>query len=199
MPSYLKVEVLNADKIIKDMQKAFDVLPETMNKVSAKAINTTLRHVKNEAVKIPPRTYTAKPYSLKKRAKITKATPNDLRHAKLEMKDRNGIGMINFASRPGYVLSWKGTAPKMRKKFVTNQVRRDGKRRVFNDHGSPFVAKVDNGKHIFYRDGQDKLKRLYGPSLIYALFGADKELQNHAEAVFPKVLQEELEKVLYAK
>lgn len=89
--------------------------------------------------------------------------------------------------------------PKNRKKFVTNKVRRDGKRRVFNDHGSPFVANADNGKHIFYRDGRDKLKRLYGPSLIYALFGADKKLENHAEIVFPNVLQEELEKVLYAK
>lgn len=198
MASYLKIDVLDADEIIKDMQKSFDVLPETMNKVSAKAINRTLRRIKNEAVKIPPKVYTARSYPLKKRAKITKAQQNNLR-AKLEMKDRNGIGMINFAPRPSDVLSWKGIAPKNRKKFVTNKVRRSGKRRVFNDHGSPFVAKVDNGKHIFYRDGQDKLKRLYGPSLIYALFGADKELQKHAETVFPTVLLEELDKALYAK
>lgn len=198
MASYLKVEVHNAEKTIRGMQKSFDVLPETMNKVSAKAINKTLRLIKNEALKIPSNVYTARAYSLKKRAKITKAQQNNLR-AKLEMKDDNGIGMINFASRPGNVLSWKGIAPKNRKKFVTNKVRRSGKRRVFNDHGSPFVANVDNGKHIFYRDGQDKLKRLYGPNLIYALFGADKKLENHAEIVFPNVLQEELEKVLYAK
>lgn len=198
MPSYLTIGVLNADEIIKDMQQSFDVLPSVIKKASATAMNKTLRQVKKEAVKIPRKIYTARSYSLTKRATITKARTGNLR-AKLELKDRNGIGLINFAPRPADVLSWKGIAPKNRKKIVTNKIRRDGKRRVYNDHGSPFVANVKNGKHIFYRDSQDKLKRLYGPSLIYALFGADKELQNHAEAVFPKVLQEELEKVLYAK
>lgn len=197
MASYLKIEIDTKDAIQK-IQKEFSVLPDVMQAASVSAINKTLRHIKNEAVKIPPRVYTAKASILKKRAKLSKATNKNL-HAKLEIKDRNGIGLINFAPRPSSVLSWKGIAPKNRKKFVTNQIRRNGKRRVFNDHGSPFVAEVDNGKHIFYRDRQDKLKRLFGPSLVFALFGADKELEQKADDYFPRALEEELEKVLYAK
>ncbi len=195
MSSYLRVEVPNAEEVVREMRRLLDAAPETINKASAKAMNRTLRLIKNEAVKIARRTYTANPRSLKKRAKITKAT-SKRQYACLEIKDRNGIGLINFASRPGNVLSWKGVAPKKRKKFVTNKVRRDGKRRVFNDHGSPFVAEVDNGKHIFYRDGRDKLKRLYGPSLIYALFGAGRELESHADEAFPRLFKEELDKIL---
>lgn len=197
MPSYLKIEVDTKDAIRK-MEKEFAAMPEIMQDISVNAINKTLRHIKNEAVKIPPRVYTAKVKSLKKRAKLSRATNKNM-HAKLELKDDNGIGMINFAPRPAAVISWKGIAPKKRKKFVTNQVRRDGKRRVFNDHGSPFVAQAENKRHIFYRDRQDKLKRLYGPSLIYALFGADKELQQKADDYFPRALEEGFEKVLYAK
>ncbi len=195
MSSYLRIEVPNADEMVREMRRLLDAAPETINKASAKAMNRTLRGIQKEAVKIARRTYTANPRSLKNRAKTEKATSRRLR-AKLELKDRNGIGLINFASRPGNVLSWKGVAPKKRKKFVTNKVRRDGKRRVFNDHGSPFVANADNGKHIFYRDGRDKLKRLYGPSLIYALFGTGKELESHADEAFPRLFKEELEKVL---
>ena len=194
MSSYLRVEVPNAEEVVREMRRLLDAAPETINKASAKAMNRTLRLIKNEAVKIARRTYTANPRR-KMRAKITKAT-SKRQYACLEIKDRNGIGLINFASRPGNVLSWKGVAPKKRKKFVTNKVRRDGKRRVFNDHGSPFVANVDNGKHIFYRDGRDKLKRLYGPSLIYTLFGAGKELESHADEAFSRLFKEELEKVL---
>lgn len=197
MPSYLKIEVNTKDAIQK-MEKEFSAMPEIMQDISVKAINKTLRHIKKEAVKIPPRVYTAKASSLKKRAKLSKATAKNM-YAKLEIKDDNGIGLINFAPRPADVLSWKGIAPKDRKKFVTNKIRRTGKRRIYNDHGSPFVAEVKNGRHIFYRNAQDKLMRLYGPSLVYALFGADKELEKHADDYFPRALEEEFEKVLYAK
>lgn len=195
MASYLGIEVHNVDETVREMRKLFDALPQTMRKATASAMNGTLKSVRQEAVKISRTTYTAKSYSLKKRTRIERATAQKT-YARLDIKDRNGIGLINFSSRPASVISWKGIAPKNRRKTVTNKVRRDGKRRVYNDKGSPFVAQVGNGRHIFVRDSHNRLQRLYGPSLVYALFGREKSLENHAEKKFTHLLQEELEKIL---
>ena len=65
MSSYLRVEVPNAEEVVREMRRLLDAAPETINKASAKAMNRTLRLIKNEAVKIARRTYTANPRSLK--------------------------------------------------------------------------------------------------------------------------------------
>ena len=189
-----------AERVIRE----FAELPEKMELAQVRAINRTLLAVRSEAVRLATDTYTAKGGALRKKSQITPAKAERL-IGKLDFKDKRGIGLINFAPRPAGVISWKGIAPKNRKKVVTNQIRRDGSRKVYKDKGMPFVAAINGEKVIVTRkgkdskNGKDKLIRLCGPSLVYALYGGRNVLQEKAEEMFIKRLRHEIEYLLSKK
>lgn len=182
------------DRIIRE----FAELPEKMELVQARAINRTLLAMRSEAIRFATGTYTAKGGALRKKSEITPAKAGRL-IGRLDFKDKPGIGLINFLPRPASVISWRGIAPKNRRKVVTNQIRRDGSRKVYKDKGMPFVANIKGEKVIVTRkgkdnkSGQDKLVRLFGPSLVNALYGGSHVLEKKAEEMFLKRLRHEIE------
>lgn len=189
-----------AERVIRE----FAELPEKMELAQVRAINRTLLAVRSEAVRLATDTYTAKGGALRKKSQITPAKAERL-IGRLDFKDKPGIGLINFAPRPAGVISWKGIAPQRRKKVVTSQIRRNGSRKVYKDKGMPFVAAINGEKVIVTRKGKDnksdkdKLIRLFGPSLVNALYGGSHVLQEKAEEMFIKRLRHEIEYLLSKK
>lgn len=196
--SFIEVKLEGFDGEMKKISREFAELPKKMELAQARAVNRTLQALQSEAVKIAAKEYTAKTVNLRKRIKINKATAGRV-FGLLEVRDRPGIGLIHFAPRPAGVISWKGIAPQRRKKVVSNKIKREGARKVYREKGTPFVAEVNNGRHIFVRSGQGKLERLFGPSLVFALYGKSSVMESKAEAVFLNRLRHETEYLLSKK
>ncbi len=194
----IQIKLDNANEEVQKMFNAFELLPKEINTAQARAINRTLQAIQSQAIKIAKNEYTAPTQNLKKRIRLEKATTQRIQ-GNFAIRDKPGIGLIHFAPSPAKVLSWKGIAPKNRKKVVSNKVHRAGKRKIYNTKGTPFVAKVNNGKHIFVRNSQNKLERLFGPSLVYALYGNSRELEDHAKKTYQKRLEHELDFILSKK
>lgn len=193
--SFIEIKLDGLDGEMKKISREFTELPKKMELAKARAINRTLQSLQGEAVKIATAEYTAKSANLKRRIKINKATAGRV-FGLLEITDKPGIGLINFAPRPAGVISWKGVAPQNRKKVVSNKIKRNGARKVYREKGTPFTAEVANGRHIFVRSGQGKLERLFGPSLVFALYGKSCALEEKAEAVYLNRLRHEIEFLL---
>lgn len=193
--SFIEIKLEKFDGEMKKISREFMELPKKMELAQARAINRTLQSLQGEAVKIASAEYTAKSVNLKKRIKINKATAGRV-FGLLEIRDKPGIGLIHFSPRPAGVISWKGIAPQNRKKVVSNKIKRNGARKVYREKGTPFVAETGNGRHIFIRSGQGKLERLFGPSLVYALYGKSTDLETKAEAVYLRRLRHEIEFLL---
>lgn len=196
--NFIQIKLDNANEEVKKMFNAFELLPKEINTAQARAINRTLQAIQSQAIKIAKNEYTAPTHNLKKRIRLEKATTQRIQ-GNFAIRDKPGIGLINFAPSPAKVLSWKGIAPKNRTKVVSNKIHRSGQRKVYNTKGTPFVAKVNNGKHIFVRNSQNKLERLFGPSLVYALYGNSRELEDHAKKTYQKRLEYELDFILSKK
>lgn len=193
--SFVEVKLEGLEKETQKIFREFTELPKKTELAQARAINRTLQALQGEAVKIASAEYTAKSANLKKRVKINKATASRV-FGLLEITDKPGIGLIHFAPRPAGVISWKGIAPKNRKKVVSNQIKRNGSRKVYREKGTPFAAEAANGRHIFVRSRQGKLERLFGPSLVFALYGKSSALESKAEAVYLNRLRHEIEFLL---
>ena len=194
--SVIDIEIKGLDDEVKRITSIMQHMPEKINLACVRATNRTLESLRAETSRIVREEYTAKASVFKKRTKLIRAVKS--KAGRLEIKDGRGIGLINFAPSVAKPLSWKGIAPKNRKKTVTNKIKRSGSRKVYNDKGSPFVATVEGKNHIFVRNEENKLERLFGPSSVFALTkaGNQERLEMSDKETFVKRLKHEVTFIL---
>ena len=194
--SIIEIKISDLDDTIKSITSIMQHMPEKIGIACQRATNRTLASLRTEATRISKEEYTARASAFRNRTKLIKAVKN--RNGCLEVKDNYGIGLINFAPSIAKPLSWKGIAPKNRKKTVTNKIRKSGARKIYNEKGSPFVATVGGKNHIFIRNEENKLERLFGPSAVFALTkaGNQEQLEMTAKETFAKRLKHEVNFIL---
>lgn len=192
----LKIELNEADAAIKSMLNTIKHIKNATPKACARAINSTLREIRKEAVRVAQNTYTARAADISKKAALNKAYPGSL-HGKLTIKDKRGLNLINFQARPNR----PGVRPP---EGASVKIFRQGSRKNPRFGGQKaFVAKGNNGNTLMFvrtKKGAGGLKPLYGPHPIQALSDSGKksELNEKAEARLRVNLAEEINAVLAA-
>ncbi|MDR2891600.1 MAG: hypothetical protein LBV80_00715 [Deltaproteobacteria bacterium] len=196
-PNLLRVSVNNADAVVQAMLGSVAHIKDGAARVCADAINTTLRGVRREAIRIAQTTYTAKAKDLTRKTLLENAKVSHLL-GRMNITDHRGMNLINFQASP------KRPGPKRPKEGASVKVLRGGSRKnPRSQKQKAFVMKGLNDNVILvvrHRPGKGGIESLYGPHPIRALArkGNQDLLEELTRAVLPGNLSDAVDKVLNA-